>query len=253
MRDKDYEKIPPPNTYRIALTGPSFVMGYGVNDGEDFDSLLEERLNRENSGTPYAGYEILNFAVPGYSAIQNLMVLEQKALDFQPNAVFYMAHQREEEAVVKYMADRLSVGADLPYPDLMNLAHQAGAEPEATKVETERLLQPVGAELLSLTYRRIVEVSRAHGILPVWIFMPTLENPLRQEEIDHLKRVAEESGFIVIDLADAYDNQDLDSLVVAYWDKHPNAKGHSLIAEDLYRKLYEKEDEIPLFHSIPGN
>ena len=65
MRDKDYEKIPPPNTYRIALTGPSFVMGYGVNDGEDFDSLLEERLNRENSGTPYAGYEILNFAVPG--------------------------------------------------------------------------------------------------------------------------------------------------------------------------------------------
>jgi len=247
MRDKDYEKIPPPNTYRIALTGPSFVMGYGVNDGEDFDSLLEERLNRENSGTPYAEYEILNFAVPGYSAIQNLMVLEQKALDFQPNAVFYMAHQREEEAVVKYMADRLSVGANLRYPDLMDLAHQAGAEPEATKVETERLLQPVGTKLLSWTYRRIVEVSRAHGILPVWIFMPTLENPLRQEEIDHLKRIAEESGFIVVDLSDAYDNQDLASLVIAYWDKHPNAKGHSLIAEDLYRKLHEKDDEIHLF------
>jgi len=248
MRDKDYEKTPPPNTYRIALTGPSFVMGYGVNDGEDFDSLLEERLNRENSGTPYAGYEILNFAVPGYSAIQNLMVMEQKALDFQPNAVFYMAHQREEESVIKYMADRLSVGADLPYPDLMDLTHQAGADPEATKVETERVLQPVGTELLSWTYQRIVEVSGAHGTLPVWIFMPTLENPLRQEEIDHLKRVAKEAGFIVVDLADAYDNQDLDSLVVAYWDKHPNGKGHSLIAEDLYRKLQEQEDEIPLFH-----
>ena len=181
------------------------------------------------------------------------MVLEQKALDFQPNAVFYMAHQREEEAVVKYMADRLSVGADLRYPDLMDLAHQAGAESEATKVETERLLQPVGTDLLSWTYRRIVEVSRAHGILPVWIFMPTLENPLRQDEIDHLKRVAEESGFIVVDLSDAYDHQDLDSLVVAYWDKHPNAKGHSLIAEDLYLKLQEKEDEIPLFHKTVGN
>ena len=63
----------------------------------------------------------------------------------------------------------------------------------------------------------------------------------------HLTRVAEESGFIVLDLSDAYQNQDPDSLVVAYWDKHPNAKGHSLIAEDLYRKLREKEQEIPLF------
>ena len=77
--------------------------------------------------------------------------------------------------------------------------------------------------------------------------MPTLEDPLHEEEIVHLKRVAAESGFIVLDLSDAYDNQDLDSLVVAYWDKHPNAKGHSLIAESLYQKLLERNDEIPLF------
>jgi lysophospholipase L1-like esterase len=51
----------------------------------------------------------------------------------------------------------------------------------------------------------------------------------------------------VLDLSDAYNNQDPDSLVVAYWDKHPNAKGHMLIAEDLYRKLREEEKEIPLF------
>jgi len=247
MRDRDYEKTPAPNTYRIALTGPSFVMGYGVNDEEDFEWLLEDRLNEERAGSPYTSYEILNFAVPGYSAIQNLIVMEQKALDFQPNAVFFMAHQREEEAVVKYFADRLSVRADLPYADLMEIALRAGAKPGATKAETERLLQPVGTEILSWTYRRIVEVSRAHGILPVWIFMPTLEHPLRQDEIAHLNRLAEEAGFIILDLSGAYDNQDLDSLVVAYWDKHPNAKGHRLIAEDLYLKLQEKEDEIPLF------
>ena len=247
MRDRDYEQVPAPGTYRIALTGPSFVMGYGVADGEDFGSLLEDRLNRENSGNPYSKYEILNFAVPGYSAIQDLMVLEQKALPFQPNAFFFMAHQREEEAVVLYLADRISVRADLPFPDLMEIVHKAGVEPGFTKAEAERLLKPYGPELLSWTYRRIVEVSRAHGILPVWIFMPTLEDPLQVEEIAHLKRVAEESGFTVLDLSDAYDKQNLDSLVVAYWDKHPNAKGHMLIAEDLYQKLREMKDEIPVF------
>jgi hypothetical protein len=38
--------------------------------------------------------------------------------------------------------------------------------------------------------------------------------------------------------------------VVAYWDKHPNAKGHMLIADDFYRKLREHEQEIPLFGSV---
>ena len=44
--------------------------------------------------------------------------------------------------MVLYLADRISVGANLPYPDLMEWAQQAGAEPGATKVEAERLLQP---------------------------------------------------------------------------------------------------------------
>jgi hypothetical protein len=247
MRDRDYEKIPAPGTYRIALFGPSFVMGSGVANGEVFEQLVEDRLNSEQAGERYARYEILNFAVPGYSAIQNMMAIEQKGLSFQPNAIFYVAHQREEEAVVLYLADRISAGADLPYTGLIDLARSAGAEAEATKSENERRLQPAGTEILSWTYQRIVEIARAHGILPVWIFMPTLEYPMQKDVTARLMRLAEDSGFIVIDLSDTYNNQDLDTLVVAYWDKHPNAKAHELIAESLYQALIEKKDVIPIF------
>jgi hypothetical protein len=247
MRDRDYEQTPAPDTYRIALTGPSFVMGLGVADDEGFEVLLEDRLNRENDGSQYARYEILNFAVPGYSAIQDLMALEQKGLSFQPNALFFMAHQREEDAVVLYLADRVQAGADLPYEDLVELVRRAEVGTETTKAGIERRLKPFGTELVSWTYRRIVETSRAHGILPIWIFMPTLEDPLYEEEVAHLARLAEDAGFVVLNLSNAYQNQDLESLVVAYWDKHPNARGHQLIAEDLYRKLQERNKEIPLF------
>ena len=51
MRDRDYEQTPAPDTYRIALTGPSFVMGSGVADNEVFEWLLEDRLNREHAGS----------------------------------------------------------------------------------------------------------------------------------------------------------------------------------------------------------
>jgi hypothetical protein len=246
MRDQDYEKTPPPNSYRIALTGPSFVMGSGVADDEVFEALLEDRLNRENAGGQYTRYEILNFAVPGYSALQELMVLEQKGLSFEPDALFFMAHQREEEAAVSYLADRIQVGADLPYADLIEIERRAGVDAEATKVEIERRLKPFGSEIISWTYRRVVEISRANGILPVWIFMPTLEVSPQEEEITHLANLAEEAGFIVLNLSDAYENKDVESLVVAYWDKHPNATGHRLIAERLYQLLREKEAEIPL-------
>jgi hypothetical protein len=237
MRDQDYELLPAPGTYRVALTGPSFVMGSGVADHEVFEWLLEDRLNREYAGSPTASYEILNFAVPGYSAIQDLLVLEQKALAFEPDALFFMAHQREEEAVVLYLADRVAAQSELPYDDLMTMIYGAGAEPDATITEIERHLKPIQTELLAWTYRRIAEVSRANGIVPVWIFMPTLEDPVEAEEVTHLAGLAQEAGFVVIDLADAYTGQDPESLVVAYWDKHPNAAGHRLIADHLYESL----------------
>jgi hypothetical protein len=84
-------------------------------------------------------------------------------------------------------------------------------------------------------YRSIVEFSHSRGIVPVWIFMPTLENPLRMDEITRLSHLAEEAGFVVLELSDAYKNQDEASVVIAYWDKHPNAKGHRLITERLYQ------------------
>jgi lysophospholipase L1-like esterase len=74
-----------------------------------------------------------------------------------------------------------------------------------------------------------------------------LENPLRQETVEQLARLAEESGFIVLDLSDAYEQQDLESLVVAYWDRHPNAEGHRLLADRLYQALQAHQEQIPLY------
>jgi hypothetical protein len=53
----------------------------------------------------------------------------------------------------------------------------------------------------------------------------------------------------VVDLSDAYDHQEVESLVVAYWDKHPNAAGHRLLAERLYQALLNRGDTIPVFRA----
>ena len=228
---------PAPDTYRAAFLGPSFVMGSGVADNETFEALLEARLNMENEG---GNYQVLNFGVAGHSVLQQLMVLEDKALAFHPNTVFLVSHQFEEEIAVRNLASLAQKGVDLPYDYLDELVAKAGITSDMTDVEAEKRLQPYARELIVWAYDRIVELSKEEDAVPVWIFMPTLEAAVSEEYATELMGVANEAGFVTVNLADLYQDQDLEALIVAPWDRHPNAKAHRLIAERLYQFLQEQ-------------
>lgn len=237
MRDQEYDLAPAPDTYRAAFLGPSFVMGSGVADNETFEALLEARLNMENEG---GNYQVLNFGVAGHSVLQQLMVLEDKALAFHPNTVFLVSHQFEEEIAVRNLASLAQKGVDLPYDYLDELVAKAGITSDMTDVEAEKRLQPYARELIVWAYDRIVELSKEEDAVPVWIFMPTLEAAVSEEYATELMGVANEAGFVTVNLADLYQDQDLEALIVAPWDRHPNAKAHRLIAERLYQFLQEQ-------------
>src|SRR5439155_9497854 len=53
MRDKDYEKEPSADGLRIAVLGASTVMGWGVENDQTFETILESRLNRDLAGQPF--------------------------------------------------------------------------------------------------------------------------------------------------------------------------------------------------------
>lgn len=247
MRDKDYEKSPSDDTYRIALLGASRTMGSGVADDQTFEWLLEDRLNRENQGQRYSTYEILNFAVGGYSALQNLMVLENKALAFEPDAVFYMGHIGESDRALRYLAERIRAGVDIPYSYLEEIAQKADINQDTPATIAERQLRPFEAEMLSWTYRQIVETAQKRNIPAIWIYLPNI-NANEAEDNSELVGMAEEAGFTVMDLSGVFQNEDSSTLSIAEWDlHHPNARGHQLIADRLYEELLREEGFI-----LPG-
>ena len=53
------------------------------------------------------------------------------------------------------------------------------------------------------------------------------------------KLVAEQAGFTIFDLEDVFSGLTQRSLYAGEHDKHPGAKAHDLIAEDLYQELLE--------------
>src|SRR2546422_6366949 len=67
FRSQEYEQRKPPGTLRMALMGASLEMGWGVADGETFENLVEDQLNREardrkstrlNSSHGYISYAV---------------------------------------------------------------------------------------------------------------------------------------------------------------------------------------------------
>lgn len=241
MRDQDYERIPPAGTYRIAMLGASSVMGWGVGDGQTFEALVEARLNQEQ--TRDKKYEILNFGVQGYEPLQQLPALE-KALGFKPDAIFYIATGREISRASSYLVEAVLKNIAIPYNPLRNIV--AKAELTQTMDETTALKQinPYRKELLTWTYRRIVEQSRQHGAVPVLVFLPQVREGSWQEETAETLRIAEDAGFIIIDLSEVYRGQDIAAIRLAEWDDHPNVRGHALIADRLYGELNLKRDMI---------
>jgi hypothetical protein len=245
MRDREYEETPPPGAYRVSLLGASTGMGWGVEDGETYEALVEDRLNRELGGKSYEKYEILNHAVPGYYPLQQAVALE-KALAYRPRAVLYEATGRELSRSVYYLSEVLSKGIDVPYPELRSIAEKVGAGPGLPLEETEKLLSPLREELVSWLYGHIVARCRAADVTPVWVFVPQTYQGSWQEETPRALALAEQSGFIVIDLSDIYEGKDREPLRLAEWDQHPNALGHSLIADGLYAGLRRNENALGL-------
>ena len=85
MRDsKDYVPEKAPGTVRIVGIGDSGMFGWGLNQDEDYLSVLESNLNARAGGAPV---EVLNMAVPGYNAVQEVEMLLSEGLQFQPDVV----------------------------------------------------------------------------------------------------------------------------------------------------------------------
>lgn len=84
LRDDDapYEK--PPGTYRIVLLGDSRTFGFGVPVEKHFSRLLEGY---------FRDLEVINLGVSGYGVDQELLVLRDQGLRYQPDLVMaYVAH-----------------------------------------------------------------------------------------------------------------------------------------------------------------
>lgn len=259
MRDKEYARDKPVGVLRIALLGPSHVMGNGVADGETFEQLVEERLNRELRLAGVERFEILNFGVDGYALPQQLALLEEKALSFQPDVVIFTQYHRGRVMTDRYLQKIIWSGVEvtdlelralmqragldkvdrgdlaLPFEWVRALARQFGVSVRMPHAEADARVRSISEDVNDWSIERIANAARSRGAQPVMLALNAVIDDTPRD-IPNVA-AAEQARIPVMNLFDVFPQESRESLRIAPWDEHPNAAGHRLIAKELYREL----------------
>ncbi|MCC7337167.1 MAG: SGNH/GDSL hydrolase family protein [Pirellulaceae bacterium] len=245
MRDRtSLTLLKPAGTFRIALVGSSIVMGYGVSDDEVFGRVFENRLNSERIDRTHR-FEVLNFGVGKQWAPHRLITIGRKVVGFEPDSLFYFAHQDEFRELASHPAQLIANKLELPSQHLKDIAVTANVTADMAPGAILSRLQPYESDLLSAVYKTIVDECRDHGIVPVWIYLP-IPNAGGEKLAEKLIPIATSAGFIVCDLSDWAPNQDG---LFPWKEPHPNARGHQLIADALMRMVQSNPSTLPLTQS----
>ncbi|MHB8866289.1 MAG: SGNH/GDSL hydrolase family protein [Pirellulaceae bacterium] len=243
MRDREYADEPPTGVFRIAMVGSSWVMGMGVEQDATFEALLEERLNRE-AFEPWTGCEVLNFGVSAYAGPQHLVVIEKKALPRKPHVVIYDPHGIGN-FTISFIARAVERGTEIPYKWLREFVAKAGIDRETSNAVAVQRLMRFQPDIIASLLREMASDCREHGATPVLL---NLYDPLTESQSDgpDVIEMAQAAGFILLDLSDWSANHQSEDVLLAEWNRHPNALGHKIIADLLFDRLLEVRDKIGL-------
>jgi hypothetical protein len=241
FRDREYTKEKPADTYRIVLIGASHELGMGVKDDETFENLVEDRLNQERAGAPYSKYEILNLSTGAAGFFQKLARIEQMGFDLKPDAVMLSVYEPDPKFMLSNLSRPLRQRIEPPpeYREFLSeIYRRAGVHFGMPDLVIQNRLKPYIPELFEWVFQRFAQQCAQRGIRALVIYRPHPHEQSEPDEYFEMAQMASSAGLHLLDLSRIfYFVADRDSLILASWDTHTNARGHQMLADALYDRL----------------
>ena len=251
MWDKEYPVDKPSGVIRIALLGDSISMGGGIRPNETLCARLERGLNaRAEAGVRY---EVMNFAVAGYTAAMQLEQFTSRALAYDPDHVLVaLTSLSITQDVRQFYTDRKSatvrimeqlpggLGRERPFARRSReLFEDAGVSkpPSRLKVFDEDRFAADRRLYLRTLLRRFLNVGgNDQGRITI-IYLPAMRaaedrSPVKGE----IEASAAEAGVPFLDVSPPFRARHAMFQAVP-GDPHPNSEAHRIFAEQLLGRL----------------
>jgi len=255
FRGPEVSKDKPRGLFRIVIGGDSVTMGSGVPEDRTYSVQLQNLLN--DGGGRDRTIETLNLGISGLPIRQVVSRIERIGLPLDPDLIVYgwtindiedtnyrMTSSKEERRAwfehSKRFASSSSRLLAIVGPRFVELSRRGkpGYKFELfdNYFENERAWTDFTREL-----DRLAEIQRRTGACTV-VFIHThlqelgAENPYLRI-YDKVERAALERGLFVVQSFAAFEGRRPWTVWVANTDQHPNALGHSLLADSLRQGL----------------
>lgn len=249
LRGPEVEREKPRGVFRIAVCGGSNSMGSGVEYERSMIPLLEARLNREVSPRTGRRYECVNFSCNGYYLPHQVCVVEQKVPAFAPDLVlvFTTLHDRGYP-VHRRLAQRTLGRLDLYFDFLKSAAMDMQGI-----ADLDALIRRWGSRkdwIVDQLFRRLAETSLANNLATAVVALRVDVRKLHPT-LEHLAASAESAGLPVLCVFNSFDRTSPCDIYQDSQDLHPTAKGHALLADELFGALRSHPRLAPLFEPFP--
>ena len=250
LRGPETTREKPAGVRRVLILGDSVTFGWGVAEAETFGRRLEAKLRSELA----CPIEVLNAGVSGYGSVEEAHYFLHEGLTLSPDVVLIYHVENDNViatpargALATWVKDRVVYRSYLVNATIQAvrvLRWKAQARAAGGDVAAYAALQgswpqnPGSAESLE-ALRRIGEAARAHEIRvviashPNNIADPALDEPRNRA----LRALADEAQMRFVDAGPALLAHQAEELTVSATDRHPNGRGHELIAEALLPAL----------------
>lgn len=86
LRDREHNKVKPPNTLRVAVLGDSYTEALQIPFESSFSAVLESKM-RACQASAGRDVEVINFGVSGYGTAQELVTLRNHVWQYSPDIV----------------------------------------------------------------------------------------------------------------------------------------------------------------------
>ena len=254
MRGPECSLTKPEGTLRVAVVGDSIAFGWGVKEEERYSSILAEKLAAARGGP----VEVLNFAVPGYNAMIEAALIEQKVSQFRPDililhfvnnddsAPYFMTRPEsyttlQKSFLVTWIRERLDTSKKVVNP---NLSTGFGSLPaETKKAVMQEYAYMVGPKAVSTALTRIGSWAQSKQV-PLYIVFGSLKDG----QYSLLRQVAKRTDAKLVGVKEAVERyftergivtpeERFKELTLNPKDPHPNAKGHQIYAEALFEAI----------------
>ncbi|MYD85400.1 MAG: SGNH/GDSL hydrolase family protein, partial [Acidobacteria bacterium] len=121
FRERDFDSLKPPGTYRVMVLGDSFTWGVGLAPDERYTAVAERLLN---SASADRVFEVLNFGVPGIPTTTERDILDQYRAVVDPDRIvvgfcindpqpLYMAWSSERQRLAESAAGHAVRGGQM--------------------------------------------------------------------------------------------------------------------------------------------